>query len=65
MDWNGLQVQLRQQYSRKGNTREHLFHAWRSVHFDGNSKTIDNYVTYISQVAAILGYGESQVLEVL
>ena len=27
VDWNGLQAQLRQQYSRIGNTREQVFHA--------------------------------------
>ena len=28
LDCNGLQTQFRQQYSKIGNTREHLFHAW-------------------------------------
>ena len=36
VDWNGLQAEFRQQYSRIGNTREHLFHAQRSFHFDKN-----------------------------
>ena len=27
VDWNGLQDQFRQQYSKIGNTREQLFHA--------------------------------------
>ena len=43
---------------------EQLFHAWRSFNFDGNTKTIDSYVMQIRQVATLLGYGESQVLEV-
>ena len=48
-----------------GNTREQLFHAWRSFYFDENSKTLDSYITHIRQVAAVLlGYGEPQVLEV-
>ena len=34
LDWNGLQTQFRQQYSKIGNTREQLFHAWRSFHFN-------------------------------
>ena len=28
-DWQGLQNLFRQQYSKIGNTREKLFHAWR------------------------------------
>ena len=47
VDWNGLQAQFRQQYSRISNTRELLFHAWRSFHFDENSETIESYITYI------------------
>ena len=39
-------------------------HAWRSLGFDENTETIDAYVTHIRQVAAILGYGEPQILEV-
>ena len=47
-----------------GNTREQLFHAWRSFTFDKNTETIDAYVTCIRQVTALLGYGEPQILEV-
>ena len=47
LDWNGLQNQFRQQYSKIGNTREQLFHAWRSFHFDKNTETLDAYVTCI------------------
>ena len=57
VDWQGLQNVFRQQYSKIGNTREHLFHAWRSFSFDENIETIDAYVTHIRQVAALLGYG--------
>ena len=35
--------------------REQLFHAWRSFSFDENAETIDAYVTWIRQVAALLG----------
>ena len=35
--WNGLCDQFRQQYSKIGNTREQLFHAWRSFHHDENT----------------------------
>ena len=31
VDWQGLQNLFRQQYSKIGNTREQLFHAWRSL----------------------------------
>ena len=64
VDWQGLQNLFRQQYSKIGNTREQLFHAWRSFNFDENTETIDTYVTHIRQVAALLGYGEPQILEV-
>ena len=30
VDWQGLQNLFRQQYSKIGNTREQLFHTWRS-----------------------------------
>ena len=56
---------FRQQYSKIGNTREQLFHAWRSFHFDENTETIDAYVHCIRQVANLLGYqGDLQILEV-
>ena len=47
VDWLGLQNQFRQQYSKIGNTRKQLFHAWRSFHFDKNIETLDSYVTQI------------------
>ena len=62
LDWNGLQKQFRQQHSKIGNTREQLFHVWRSFHFDENRETLDAYVTHIRQVATLLGYGKPQVL---
>ena len=55
---------FRQQYSKIGNTREQLFHAWRSFHFDKNAETVDAYVNRNTQVATILGYQEPQILEV-
>ena len=64
VDWQELQNLFRQQYSKIGNTREQLFHAWRSFNFDENTETIDAYVDCIRQVAALLGYGEPQILEV-
>ena len=42
LDWNGLQTQFRQQYSKVGNTRKQLFHAWRSFHFNETSETLDS-----------------------
>ena len=47
VDWQGLQNLFRQQYSKIGNTREQLFHAWRSLSFNENTETIDAYVTHI------------------
>ena len=64
VDWQGLQNLFRQQYSKIGNTREQLFHALSSFNFDENTETIDTYVTHIRQVAALIGYGEPQILEV-
>ena len=64
VDWPKLQNLFRQRYSKVGNTREQLFHAWRSFNFDENTETIDAYVTQIRQVATPLGYGEPQILEV-
>ena len=61
---DSLQDQFRQQYSKKGNTREQLLYAWRSFHYDENVETIDVYVYRIRQVTALLGYGEPQMLEV-
>ena len=63
-DSQELQNLFRQQYSKIGNTREQLFHTWRSLNFDENTESIDAYVTHIRQVAALVGYGEPQILEV-
>ena len=63
IDWIGLQIQFRQQYSKMGNTREQIFHAWRSFHFSENTETLESYITCIRQVATLLGYEEPQVLE--
>ena len=45
----GLQNLFRQQYSKIGNTREQVFHAWRSFHFDENTERLrciyDTYKT--------------------
>ena len=62
--WAQLQNLFRQRYSKLGNAREQLFHAWRSFTFDENTETIDSYVIRIRQVAALLGYGEPHILEV-
>ena len=64
VDWYELQNLFRQRYSKVCNTREQLFHAWRSFNFGENIDTIDAYVTQIRQVATCLGYGEPQILEV-
>ena len=64
LDWNELQNQFRQQYSKIGNTREQLFHAWGSLHLDENTETLDAYATPIRHIPVLLGYSEPQVLEI-
>ena len=63
VDWTGLQECFRQQYSKFGNTKEQLFHMWRSFQYDENSDTIDSYISKIKQEASLLNYGEPQILE--
>ena len=53
MTWQELQNQFRRQYSKLGNTREQLFHVWRSFHYDENVETPGVYVTRIRQVARL------------
>ena len=62
-DWPTLQNKFRWQYSKIGNTPEQLFHAWRTFKFDENMDSIDSYVLRMSQVVAMLNYGEMQILE--
>ena len=62
-DWTALQNKFRWQYSKIGNTPEQLFHAWRTFKFDENTDSVDSYVLRMSQVAAMLNYGEMQILE--
>ena len=56
MTWPELQNQFRQQYSKIGNTREQLFHACRSFHYNENVETPDAYVIRIKQVVRLLVY---------
>ena len=63
LNWAGLQDKFRQQYSKFGNTREQYFHVWRSFHFDEATDTINGYIQKVKQVAAVLDYGEPQILE--
>ena len=60
-----MQNLFRERYSKVGNRRDQLFHAWRSFSFDENTETIDSYVTQIRQIATLLGYKEPHILEVL
>ena len=62
-DWPALQHKFGWQYLKIGNTPEQLFHAWRTFKFDKNTDTIDSFVLRMSQVAAMLNYGEMQILE--
>ena len=64
MTWPELQNLFRWQYSKLGNTREQLFHAWRLFHYEENVETPDAYVIRIKQVVRLLGYEDPQVLEV-
>ena len=64
-DWLELQNSFRQQYSKWGNTLEQYFHQWRSFYFDENADSIDSYVMRVSQWAAMLNYGEPQILELM
>ena len=59
-DWPALQNMFRWQYFKIGNTPEQLFHAWRTFKFDENTDSVDSYVLRMSQVTAVLNYGEMQ-----
>ena len=63
LDWPMMQKCFRQQYSKFDNTREQYFHIWRSFQFDEATDTIDGYIYNIKQVAALLDYGDPQILE--
>ena len=65
VDLTGLQECFRQQYSKFGITKEQLFHVWRSFRYDENSDTTDSHISKIKQVAALLNYGEPQILRVI
>ena len=62
-DWPTLQNKFRWQYLKIGNTPEQLVHGWRTFKFDENTDSIDSYVLRMSQVTAMLSYGEMQILE--
>ena len=63
-DWPALQNKFRWQHSKIGNTPKQLFHVWRTFKFDKKTDTIiDSYILRMSQVAAMLNYGEIQILE--
>ena len=61
-DWPALQNKFWWQYSKIDNTPKQLFHAWRTFKFDKNMDTADSYVLRMSQVVAMLNYGEMQIL---
>ena len=62
-DWPTLQNKFRWKYSKIGNTPEQLFQAWRTFKFDENTDLINSYDLRMSQVVAMLNYGEMQILE--
>ena len=59
--WGEFQERFRTQFSKLGNTREQLFHAWRSIQFDKNVETINVYAQRIRQIADKLSDGELQI----
>ena len=63
IDWNALQEHFRQQYSKFGSSREQYFYVWRSFHYDENTDMIDVYILKVKQVASLLNYGETEILE--
>ena len=63
LNWQTLRDCFCQQYSKFGSTREQYFHAWRSFQFDENADMIESYIHKVKQVAALLDYGEPQILE--
>ena len=64
VNWLGLQNTIRQQYSKINNTKEQLYHAWRSFYFERNVEAIDTYMHCIRQVTTLLGYQEPQTLDI-
>ena len=58
-----MQEHFRQQYSKFGKTREQYFHIWRSFQFDEAMDTIDGLIYKVKQVAALLDYGDPQILQ--
>ena len=63
LDWPTIQEHFRHQYSKFGSTREQHFLVWKSFQFDEATDTIDGYIHKVKQVAALLDYGEPQILE--
>ena len=63
LDWPMMQEHFRQQYSKFGSKRQQYFHIWRSFQFDEATDTIDGYIHKVKQAAALLDYGEPQILE--
>ena len=43
--------------------REQYFHLWTSFQFDEATDTTDGYIQKVKQVAALLDYGDPQILE--
>ena len=63
LDWQALRDHFHQQYSKFDSPREQYFHVWRSFQFDENADMIDSYIHKVKQVAALLDYGEPQILK--
>ena len=55
VDCQGIQNQFGQQYSKTGDTREQLFHAWWLFHFDENIEKVKVLIWY-SPVLYLVGF---------
>ena len=63
LNWDGLPDRFRQQYFKFGSTREQYFYVWRSFQFDEATDIIDGYIQKVKKKAALLEYGDPQILE--
>ena len=63
LDWPTMQEHFRYHYLKFDKTREQYFHVWRSFQFNEATATIDGYIHKVKQAAALLNFGEPQILE--
>ena len=63
LDWPALQRHFRQKFSKYGSNRDQYYQTWRNFCFDESVDDIDSYVTKVKQLAALLNYGDPEMLE--